>query len=65
MMVVVIIGNGGYDKLVYCEEFMLKFEVGEVFLCVLVVGVNNIEINMWFGWYFFIVIGDMELIVEV
>ena len=51
MMAVVTTGNGGYDKLVYCEVPRPQLLPGEVLLQVLAAGVNNTEINTRLGWY--------------
>ena len=51
MMAVVTTGNGGYDKLVYCEVPIPKLSEGEVLINVLAAGVNNTEINTRLGWY--------------
>ncbi len=51
MMAVVTTGNGGYDKLVYCEVPRPHLLPGEVLLQVLAAGVNNTEINTRLGWY--------------
>lgn len=51
MKAVVTTGNGGYDKLAYCEVPIPTLEAGEVLLQVLAAGVNNTEINTRVGWY--------------
>lgn len=51
MKAVVTTGNGGLDKLVYCDVPIPKLESGEVLLKVLAAGVNNTEINTRLGWY--------------
>jgi len=51
MKAVVTTGNGGYDKLVYCDVPMPVVGAGEVLLQVLAAGVNNTEINTRLGWY--------------
>ena len=51
MKAVVTIGNGGYDKLQYCDVPMPTLGPGEVLLQVLAAGVNNTEINTRLGWY--------------
>lgn len=51
MKAVVTVGNGGYDKLVYCEVPIPTLEAGEILLQVLAAGVNNTEINTRVGWY--------------
>ena len=45
MKAVVTTGNGGYEKLVYCDAPMPVVETGEVLLQVLAAGINNTEIN--------------------
>ncbi|MSZ67878.1 MAG: alcohol dehydrogenase, partial [Actinobacteria bacterium] len=51
MKAVITTGNGGYDKLVYCDVPMPVVGAGEVLLQVLAAGVNNTEINTRLGWY--------------
>ena len=51
MTAVVTTGNGGYEKLVYCDVPMPIVGAGEVLLQVLAAGVNNTEINTRLGWY--------------
>lgn len=51
MKAVVTIGNGGYDRLVYCDVPIPQPAAGEVLLQVLAAGVNNTEINTRLGWY--------------
>jgi len=51
MKAVVTTGNGGYDKLVYCDVPKPVLGSGEVLLQVLAAGVNNTEINTRLGWY--------------
>ncbi len=51
MKAVLTTGNGGYDKLVYCDVPMPVVGAGEVLLQVLAAGVNNTEINTRLGWY--------------
>ena len=51
MKAVVTTGNGGYEKLVYCDATMPVVETGEVLLQVLAAGINNTEINTRLGWY--------------
>ncbi len=51
MMAVVTTGNGGYDKLDYCEVPTPQPGPGEVLLRVLAAGMNNTEINTRLGWY--------------
>jgi NADPH:quinone reductase-like Zn-dependent oxidoreductase len=48
---VVTTGNGGFDKLHYCDVAMPELGVGEVLIKVLAAGVNNTEINTRLGWY--------------
>ena len=51
MKAVVTTGNGGYEKLVYCDVPKPIVGNGEVLLQVLAAGVNNTEINTRLGWY--------------
>jgi len=51
MKAVVTTGNGGYDKLDYCDVPMPAAGPGELLLKVLAAGVNNTEINTRLGWY--------------
>ncbi len=51
MKAIVTTGNGGYDKLVYCDVPLPQLLPGEVLLQVLAAGVNNTEINTRVGWY--------------
>lgn len=51
MWAVVTTGNGGFDKLNYCEVPIPRPGPGEVRLRVLAAGVNNTEINTRLGWY--------------
>ncbi|MFT5643279.1 MAG: NADPH:quinone reductase-like Zn-dependent oxidoreductase [Janthinobacterium sp.] len=51
MKAVVTTGNGGYDKLQYCDVPVPTPGPGEVLLQVLAAGVNNTEINTRLGWY--------------
>ncbi len=51
MKAIVTTGNGGYDKLVYCDVPLPIVGNGEVLLQVLAAGVNNTEINTRLGWY--------------
>jgi NADPH:quinone reductase-like Zn-dependent oxidoreductase len=51
MKAVVTTGNGGYDKLVYCDVPVPVPGPGEVLIKVLAAGVNNTEINTRLGWY--------------
>ena len=48
---VVTTGNGGFDKLHYCDVAMPELGAGEVLIQVLAAGVNNTEINTRLGWY--------------
>ncbi len=58
MMAVVTTGNGGTDKLVWCEVRRPEPGPGEALLRVLAAGVNNTEINTRVGWYSSSVTGD-------
>ena len=51
MKAVVTTGNGGFDKLQYCEVPLPELGVGEILIKVLAAGVNNTEINTRLGWY--------------
>lgn len=51
MKAVITTGNGGYDKLRYCDVPVPRPLPGEVLLQVLAAGVNNTEINTRLGWY--------------
>lgn len=51
MKAVVTTGNGGYEKLDYCDVPVPEPGPGEVLLRVLAAGVNNTEINTRLGWY--------------
>jgi NADPH:quinone reductase-like Zn-dependent oxidoreductase len=51
MKAVVTTGNGGYDRLVWCDVPIPTIGPGEVLLRVLAAGVNNTEINTRLGWY--------------
>lgn len=51
MKAVVTTGNGGYDKLVYCDVAVPLPGPREVLIEVLAAGVNNTEINTRLGWY--------------
>jgi NADPH:quinone reductase-like Zn-dependent oxidoreductase len=51
MKAIVTTGNGGFDKLVYCDVPVPQLLPGEVLLQVLAAGVNNTEINTRVGWY--------------
>lgn len=51
MKAVVTTGNGGYDKLRYCDVPIPEPAAGEALLQVLAAGVNNTEINTRLGWY--------------
>ena len=44
-------GQGGYDKLVYCDVPLPVLQAGEVLLQVLAAGINNTDINTRLGWY--------------
>jgi NADPH:quinone reductase-like Zn-dependent oxidoreductase len=48
---VVTAGNGGFDKLQYCEVPLPELGAGEILIKVLAAGVNNTEINTRLGWY--------------
>jgi NADPH:quinone reductase-like Zn-dependent oxidoreductase len=58
MKAVVTTGNGGYDRLLYCDVPTPQLLPGEVLLQVLAAGVNNTEINTRLGWYSKTVITD-------
>ena len=60
MKAVVTVGNGSYDKLVYCDVPVPALGAGEVLLQVLAAGVNNTEINTRLGWYSSSVTGGTE-----
>jgi len=60
MKAVVTVGNGSYDKLVYCDVPVPALGAGEVLLQVLAAGVNNTEINTRVGWYSSSVTGGTE-----
>jgi NADPH:quinone reductase-like Zn-dependent oxidoreductase len=51
MKAVVTTGNGGYDKLDYCDVPVPTPGPGEVLVQVLAAGINNTEINTRLGWY--------------
>jgi len=51
MKAVVTTGNGGYERLDYCDVPIPGPMPGEVLLRVLAAGVNNTEINTRIGWY--------------
>jgi NADPH:quinone reductase-like Zn-dependent oxidoreductase len=51
MMAIVTTGNGGYDRLLYCEARRPVPQKGEVLIKVLAAGMNNTEINTRLGWY--------------
>jgi|TARA_B110000908_G_scaffold52038_1_gene63515 NADPH:quinone reductase-like Zn-dependent oxidoreductase len=54
-----LVGHGGLDQLVYCEDIPTpKPKKGEVLLKVLAAGVNNTDINTRIGWYSKQVTGD-------
>ena len=52
MAAVLLVGHGGYDKLVYTESAPLPIAgPGEVLVKVLAAGLNNTDINTRIGWY--------------
>lgn len=51
MKAVVTMGNGGYDKLVYCDVARPVPGPDEVLIEVRAAGMNNTEINTRLGWY--------------
>lgn len=51
MKAVVTTGNGGYDRLLYCDARRPEPGPGEVLIRVLAAGMNNTEINTRLGWY--------------
>jgi NADPH:quinone reductase-like Zn-dependent oxidoreductase len=51
MKAVVTTGNGGFDRLAWCDVPVPTIGPGEVLLRVLAAGVNNTEINTRLGWY--------------
>lgn len=51
MMAVVTTGNGGYDRLLYCQARRPVPGPDEVLIRVLAAGMNNTEINTRLGWY--------------
>lgn len=51
MKAIVTTGNGGYDRLQYCDVPIPTLCQGEVLLQVLAAGMNNTEINTRLGWY--------------
>ncbi|MCP4494792.1 MAG: zinc-binding dehydrogenase [Gammaproteobacteria bacterium] len=51
MKAVVTSGNGGYDKLNYCDVPKPELLQGEVLIRVSAAGINNTEINTRLGWY--------------
>ena len=51
MKAVLTTGNGGYDKLEYCDVPIPVAGPAELLLKVLAAGVNNTEINTRLGWY--------------
>ncbi|MEM7563059.1 MAG: alcohol dehydrogenase family protein [Pseudomonadota bacterium] len=51
MKAVLTTGNGGYDKLKYCDVPVPEPRLGEVLIRVKAAGVNNTEINTRLGWY--------------
>jgi NADPH:quinone reductase-like Zn-dependent oxidoreductase len=64
MKAVVTVGNGGYDKLHYCDVPIPVPGPGEVLLKVLAAGVNNTEINTRLGWYSSSIEGGTEQLSE-
>ncbi|WP_246180305.1 alcohol dehydrogenase family protein [Marinobacter changyiensis] len=60
MKAVVTMGNGGYEKLDYCNVPVPVPGPGEVLLRILAAGVNNTEINTRLGWYSSSVEGGTE-----
>ncbi|MCL7941536.1 alcohol dehydrogenase family protein [Halomonas sp. ATCH28] len=64
MKAVVTTGNGGYEKLDYCNVPIPIPRPGEVLLRVLAAGVNNTEINTRLGWYSSSVQGGTEHLSE-
>jgi NADPH:quinone reductase-like Zn-dependent oxidoreductase len=51
MKAVVTTGNGGFDRLVYCDVPLPVPGPGEVLIRVLAAGINNTDINTRLGWY--------------
>ncbi|MCP3687408.1 MAG: zinc-binding dehydrogenase [Gammaproteobacteria bacterium] len=51
MKAVVTLGNGGYDKLDFCDVPIPELLRGEVLIRVKAAGINNTEINTRLGWY--------------
>ena len=51
MKAVVTMGNGGYDRLVYCDVARPVPGPAEVLVQVRAAGMNNTEINTRLGWY--------------
>jgi NADPH:quinone reductase-like Zn-dependent oxidoreductase len=51
MKAVLTTGNGGYDRLEYCDLPIPELHPGELLIRVLAAGVNNTEINTRLGWY--------------
>jgi len=51
MWAILTTGNGGYDKLKYCQVPVPQIQNGEALVQVLAAGVNNTEINTRLGWY--------------
>ena len=51
MKAVVTMGNGGYDRLLYCDVARPTPGPGEVLVQVRAAGMNNTEINTRLGWY--------------
>jgi len=64
MKAVVTVGNGGYEKLQYCDVPIPTPGPGEVLIKVLAAGVNNTEINTRLGWYSSSVEGGTEQLSE-
>lgn len=51
MKAIVTTGNGGYDKLDWCDVPVPDLGKGDCLIRVLAAGVNNTEINTRLGWY--------------
>lgn len=64
MKAVVTVGNGGYEKLHYCDVPIPTPGPGEMLIKVLAAGVNNTEINTRLGWYSSSVEGGTEQLSE-
>lgn len=60
MKAVVTTGNGGYEKLDYCNVPIPQLGPNEVLVHVLAAGINNTEINTRLGWYSSKVSGGTE-----